>query len=625
MQDKNGLTLEWKPTGRQTATVTARLNGQVLTVESLNVAEPDARGRLVEQLCNGRPGIDPKAVEEHLLQLAADSAEGEQQRPSQATMLVNLTSDTELWHTPDGDAFATVTVDDHRENWPVRSKGFKRWLSRRYFVETEKAASSQAVSDALNVIEGRAMFDGAEHESYVRVGHLDETIYIDLGAPDWRAIEVTATGWQLIANPAVKFRRAKAMTALLVPTLGGSVEQLRRFVNVDDNDWPLVMTWLLAAMRPIGPYPVLCLHGEQGSAKTTTARVLRLLIDPNSSPVRSEPREPRDLMIAAKNGWIIALDNLSYLPRWLSDSLCRLSTGGGFSTRMLYENDEELIFDAMRPVILNGIEELATRSDLLDRSLLVDLPTIPEHRRRSEAEFWREFEPIHPAVFGAMLTAVSKALKNISSVTLDAAPRMADFAIWATAGEMALGLDPGRFMVAYSGNREAGNDLALEASPVARAVRDFLAERSRWTGSAGDLLGELERLADDNTKRLKSWPKAPQALSGHLKRLAPNLRHVGVEVEFGHEGRGRGKRRVVALRKVAEKTVPIVPSVPIAGNAAPDGDAGDDEAHVGDGVGTIAGGDATRCLSTMGTHGDDGDDDLQPCSCADEEQCEWTA
>ncbi len=242
---------------------------------------------------------------------------------------------------------------------------------------TEKAASSQAMYDALNVIEGQAVFAGAEHDAHVRVAQHKETIYIDLGTPDWRAIEVTATGWQVIENPPVGFRRAKAMMALPMATKGGAVGQLRRSVNVSDDDWPLVVAWLLAAMQPVGPYPVLCLHGEQGSEKATGARVLTSLGDPSSSPVRSEPREPRDLMIAAKNGRVIALDNLSRLPVWLADNLCRLSTGGGFSTRMLYHNDEEIIFDPTRPVIINEIEELATRSDLPDRSMLVNLPTIP--------------------------------------------------------------------------------------------------------------------------------------------------------------------------------------------------------------------------------------------------------
>src|SRR5262249_5508750 len=162
-----------------------------------------------------------------------------------------------------------------------------------------------------------------------------------------------------------------------------SLDLLQSFVNVADADWPLVLAWLVAAMRPTGPFPVLCLHGEQGAGKSGTSRILRALVDPNSAPVRAEPREPRDLAIAANNARSLCLDNPSHLTPWLSDALCRLSTGGGFATRTLYTDEDESIFDSQRPLILNGIEEVATRGDLLDRALLVTCPTIPEDSRRT--------------------------------------------------------------------------------------------------------------------------------------------------------------------------------------------------------------------------------------------------
>src|SRR5258706_7478208 len=189
-------------------------------------------------------------------------------------------------------------------------------------------------------------------------------------------------------------------------------------------------------------------------------------------------------MIAATAGWVVRLDNLSRITPWLSDALCRLATGGGFGTRKLYENDEEVLFDAMRPVLMNGIEELATRSDLLDRALLLTLPAIPDDRRRTEAELWEAFERKRPGVFGALLEAVSCALRDESSVHLDRWPRMADFARWAVAAEPALGLRLGEFMNAYMGNREAAKDLALEASPVSAALLTLVEDCERWEGTA---------------------------------------------------------------------------------------------------------------------------------------------
>ncbi|HKF95677.1 MAG TPA: hypothetical protein VKB96_14000 [Gammaproteobacteria bacterium] len=146
---------------------------------------------------------------------------------------------------------------------------------------------------------------------------------------------------------------------------------------------------LVVAMRPTGPYPVLILQGEQGTAKSTAAKVLRLLIDPSAAPLRTAPRDERDLMIAARNGWIIALDNLSGLSSWLSDALCRIATGGGVSTRELYSDTDEVLIDVQRPIILNGIDDIATRQDLIDRSIIINLEPIPENKRKPEAEFWQ--------------------------------------------------------------------------------------------------------------------------------------------------------------------------------------------------------------------------------------------
>jgi hypothetical protein len=490
---------------------------------------------------------------------AEDYATGDgDNKPSQATALVRLAEAAELWHTPDSDAYATVPVSDHREVWPVRSKRFKRWLSRRFYITGEKAPSSQAMQDALGVIEGKAIFEGEIHDVHIRVAEHDGAIYIDLCNATWQVVEITVAGWRVIADSPVRFRRAKAMGKLPIPVKGGSVHDLRKLVNVRDEDWPLVVAWLLAAMRPVGPYPLLCLHGEQGSAKSSTARVLRSLIDPNSSPLRSEPREPRDLMIAANNGWVIALDNLSRVPAWLSDALCRISTGGGFSTRTLYENDEETIFDATRPVILTGIEELATRGDLLDRAILVNLPSISESNRMPESQFWTMADREIPVILGAMLTTVSQAIGMAPTLQLANLPRMADFAIWASAGETAMGFAPGEFMAAYAGNRDAGNELAIESSMVGKVIVEMMGTTSTWTGTASELLAELDDLSPDKIRRLKAWPQTPRTLAGQVKRLAPNLRAAGIDVDLGRTSR---RRFITLTRKYPDFCVTTVTSV----------------------------------------------------------------
>jgi hypothetical protein len=275
--------------------------------------------------------------------------------PTQADILINLADEAELFHSADHTAFADINVNGNRETWAVRSKGFRRWLARQYFEETSGAASSEALQSALNVIEAKAHFDGPELPVFIRVGGLDGRLYLDLGNETWQAIEIDATGWRVIEKPPVHFRRAAGMQPLPIPIPGGSVEVLRSFLNVkSDADFVLVVACALACLRNRGPYPVIVLSGEQGSAKSTFSAILRALLDPNTAPLRALPREDRDLFIATSNGHVLAFDNVSGLPAWISDTLCRLATGGGFAVRQLYTDQDEVLFDATRPVILNS-------------------------------------------------------------------------------------------------------------------------------------------------------------------------------------------------------------------------------------------------------------------------------
>ncbi len=467
-------------------------------------------------------------------------------------------SEATLFHDPDGVTWATIPVGTHRETHRLASKDFKRWLGRRLYQEKRVTAGAQAVNDALLVLDGIAANDGPTHRVYTRLAECDGAIYLDLADNEWQAVKVTAHGWQVVSSDAVpvKFRRPKGMLPLPAPTRGGCLDALRSFVNVQsEEDWRLIIAWLLAALHPVQyqpglaipfPFPVLALSGEMGSAKTTLARVLRALVDPNTAPVRAEPKELRDLAVSAHNSWALVFDNLSHLPQWLSDALCRLSTGGGNAYRTHYENDEETIFDAQRPIILTGIEELATKGDLVDRAILVHLAAIPDEKRRPESHFWSEFTNAHAGILGALLDAVAGALAALPQTTHDALPRMADFALWITAAEKTLGWQAGDFMKAYQANREGANSISLESSPVAERLMTFMEQQAEWNGTATELYDALTPKPEDGKPQRfpTGWPKNARGLSGTLKRLAPNLRRVGITIEHYQEGDKNHTRKV---------------------------------------------------------------------------------
>jgi hypothetical protein len=236
-------------------------------------------------------------------------------------MLIDTALYRELFHIPAGTAFADVLVDGHRETWPIRGKRFRGWLRRRYYQTTRGAASSAEIRSALDLLEARAQFDGPERAVHVRIAAHAGHIYLDLADEEWRAVDIGPDGWHVIGCPPVRFRRPAGMLPLPVPQRGGSIESLNSFLNlVSSDDFVLIVAWLLAAFRSGAPYPLLAVSGEQGSAKTVLSKMLKALVDPNAAPVRSLSREERELMIAANNEYLLAFDNVSGLPIWLSDA-----------------------------------------------------------------------------------------------------------------------------------------------------------------------------------------------------------------------------------------------------------------------------------------------------------------
>lgn len=479
---------------------------------------------------------------------------------SQEIIEIALARGVELFHTPEGETYATVKVGSHKETWPITSRGsgpFRNWLRQEFYKKYGKPPGNQALQDAIGTLEAKAQFDGRECPVYTRLAEHDGKIYLDLANKNWQVVEIGPEGWRVIGSPPVKFQRTRGMLPLPYPEKGGSIEELRPFINApDEATWILMLSWLVAALRPRGPYPVLFLQGEQGAAKSTTARVLRALVDPFMAPLRTSPREERDLMIAANNSWILAFDNLSGIPNWLSDAICRVATGAGFSTRKLYENKEETIISVCRPVVANGIDELASRHDLLDRAVILNLPPIPESKRVDESTFWNEFEKVRPRILGALLDAVAVGLRNLPKVKLSRLPRMADFARWVTACEEALPWPPGRFLEAYTGNKSETIELAIEADVVATAVKKLVEEQNEWVGTAQELLIELEKesgnYATEKIRKSPAWPKSPRGLSNRLRRAATFLRQAGIEVEF-HKASG-GKRLIRLTGKICATT-----------------------------------------------------------------------
>ena len=486
----------------------------------------------------------------------SDDDDQKSPRKSAATELVEIGRKFSLFHDPQDRPFARLEIRGHTEIWPVESAKCRKLLARTYYEKAKKAINRNALADAITTLAGKACHDGHEEPVFLRVAAHGENILIDLCDERWRVIEVSASGWRILDKSPVAFVRTGSMQSLPEPTRGGSIAPLWELLNVTEEQRPLVAGALLNAFHPDGPYFVLNFVGEQGSAKSCAARIMRQLVDPNANPLRSPPGSERDLMAQGAGNRVVALDNLSRLPPWLSDAICRFSTGGGHSARQLYRDLEEISLAVKRPVILNGIEDVAMRPDLAERTLQIELEPI-KGKRIPEKKLWPKFEKHCPAIFGVILDALVCALRELPNVELDCLPRMADAALWATAGETAFGFKRGTFMAAYRQNLDESAIASVEAHPVGVAIRQ--------------LLEALDGIVTNETRQAKVWPKNVRSLGHCLRRLAPALRRAGIAVE-----RSKGKRREIRLCKRREKTSATSQTPPEPAESRDDGDVFDD-------------------------------------------------
>jgi len=346
----------------------------------------------------------------------ADECEG----PFEA--LLGLAASARFYRSAEGRLHAGVKVGDRYEIYGLNSSRFRRWLINEYLVDRREPPSRWTIQRVVNVLTARARFDGDTSPVFIRVGHDHDgvgngnisTYFLDLGDPSGRAIQIRVDGWTVVDRPGVPFRRPQGQLPLPMPSQKGSIDLLRPYVNLDNGDFRLLIAWLTAALRPVGPYPILALHGDTGSAKSTLAKVLGLLIDPQACPLLAPPQNTRDLMAIAVNGWLLAYDHIRVIPDWLSDSLCRLGSGNGSVARTNFSNDERSVSHAQRPVILNGIEDFVRRGDLIDQTVFLHLPPILPTKRRTEEEYWCSFHADYPQILGGVLDAVVAGLNRKS-------------------------------------------------------------------------------------------------------------------------------------------------------------------------------------------------------------------
>jgi len=474
------------------------------------------------------------------------------------TLLENIFArkDVILFHDEQKNGYISLDIDGHREIRPCKSKPIKNWLSHEIYRTQNKAPRGEVLKSILGVLEGKACFEGPEIKLENRVAWHNENLIYDLTDKEWQAVEISKNGWKKISEPPILFKRYSHHKTQVEPSNDGDLPLFLKYVNVVNPEHNLLLlVYLVSCFIPGFPHVMLVIFGSQGSSKSTLAKLLRLVVDPSLIDVASFPRQNKELIQALAHHHFLFFDNVSFISPDQSDTLCKAITGGGHIKRELYENDEDIIYNFMRCIGINGINLVTTRPDLLERSLLLELERIEPEDRKTEKELNNNFQEDLPRILGGAFDVLSKAMTVRTNIHLDSHPRMADWAMWGCAIAEALGSTKEEFIRAYENNINRQTEMLVNENIVATAIITFMEDKNMFEATPTELLLQLSNHAAfiDIDTREKYWPKASNVLSRRLNELTTPLKQIGLLVTTSTNSTER-KINIQKINKMKENT-----------------------------------------------------------------------
>ncbi|MGE5554244.1 MAG: ATP-binding protein [Betaproteobacteria bacterium] len=433
-----------------------------------------------------------------------------------------------------GQTFGRIKVDDHFEQWPLNSDRLSNRLRHLYRTQTGEIVNSYALSEAIKALVAEADCTAPDAKTYVRTAPGEGCIYIDLCNENWEAVKITRDGWQVVKDHPVLFNRPPHLLPLPQPVEGGVVEDLWQFIDgMEISDFIVLaalITWWLTPWKC--GYPILNLIGGPGTGKSTLAKMLVSLIDPVMDPLKTLPRNEEQLVQIANGSWVLAFDNVSKIDQWLSNSLCKVSTGIGMQIRELYTTDIMRAYHIARPVIITSVKNVVTARDLRSRTITIPLSRI--EKRRTATAIEAAFAETTPRILGFLCSAIAQGLKRFEAEanSADVESRMADFEVWGSCVEEAVGFFKGDFLKAWTYVRSRTLEDTVRGESLIPLARQLLKEHhGSWKGTTKQMLAALRLKVSDDDIRGEDWLNSEKKLSCEMKRILPCLRDLGIEYE----------------------------------------------------------------------------------------------
>jgi hypothetical protein len=438
----------------------------------------------------------------------------------------------DIFRSQDNETFACIAP---RRFTLIRSREFEACIRRAAAERGRPMLKAEDLNAAIKTLDAYALAE-PRTEFALRFAAHGEKRYLNLADEQATVIEIDQNGWRVCEEPPVRFLRGDGRE-LPMPQRGGTLDELRRFINVDDDNLPLLLTWMTACLvRPGHEAPIAVLTGPAGSAKSSVLQIVVDLLDPKAGLRAGMPSKEDDLVVAAHQGAVVSFDNATTLNK-LSDPLCRLATGGGLRKRTLFTDKDVTALDVIRPVIIAGIDPIAHQQDLIERLLIIELR--PPVARIDDETLRQMVGEARPRLLGWLLDLVATVLAMPMPANLDGA-RMTGFSSVGERVAVALGRDEGWFMERYRAILAESAEEGAEGDCVFQLVLTLLAN-----GDGRPLVLTSTQLLDALHKHvrggeivasIKDVPSDPRAMSSRVNRIVEPLRRFkGIETKRGRE------------------------------------------------------------------------------------------
>lgn len=484
------------------------------------------------------------------------------------------------------DPYVSIKINDHYETLPLEGKRFQSIILSEHYKSTKSLLNKERLSQIIDLIKATAELNPEIIERVLslrvartRVNEIDtnkknevnnesDCYYYDLANPKWEIVKVTSEDWTVVSSTKEPiFRRYKNSMSQSYPNRRYNpdcIEKLSSLFNLhSQKDRLLLLVYIISLFIPDIAKPILLLYGSKGSAKTTSFELIKNIVDPDIIETLSFPRDVNDLVQIFSHSYVSYFDNITSISQSMSDYLCRVVTGSSYSKRTLYTVDDAFIYKLKRPIGVNGINIASARPDFLDRCLIIEVNRIAKEKRRKDEEVKQELKQLIPDILGWIFDTLVKVLKykneNPDKIRLKEYPRMADFAEYGEIIARCIGFKENEFVQAYFENIEIQNEEVIESSVVAKAIIEFMEEKTEWEGSAThlhSLLTSIEESKDSRLVRSKAWPNAGNSLSRKINELTPTLREKCIEITIGYNNKLQS--RVIKIRKLQE--IPLLSS-----------------------------------------------------------------